>query len=162
MSEYIELLSRVATIVIAAIAISTLYIAYRQIRTYRLFELLKILEAEHVRDARRTVIREIRKMKNTEWWENEALEKQAALVCATYDILGRMIQYDRLDSFLPGGYGEFFARYWGPSIIDAHRILATFLDYRRARVADAYGGFTTLAETARRLQRCPLRPLQPN
>jgi hypothetical protein len=161
----LEELLKLAPAGVLLVGLIGLYFAIRQIRTYRLFELIKILEAPNVRAARRTVIRKLSKKENG-WWEvdpeKECLERDAALVCATYDILGRMIQYDWLDHCFPGSYAKFFRQYWGPSILDAHDVLKDYLWYRRRRFADAYGGFTKLAEDAARQQTHPRGPLQPN
>jgi hypothetical protein len=153
-------------IFLTVIALFALVAALIQLRTFKLMELLKFLEASDIRAARRTVVREISK-RDDEWWKDvkdgDRLEKAAAQVCAAYDILGRMIEFDRIDHWIRlGSYGRFFQRHWARSILDNHAALERFLAYRQQRTSAAYEGFTDLVEAVKHLGLPPAGPLQPN
>jgi hypothetical protein len=144
----------ISQIGLALVALFAAVAAFAQVRTIRLFELLKYLESSEIRKARRVVFREIYPRKDQDWWldkENgERWESAASDVCASYDILGRIIQFDRLDRILPrGGYGTFFKRHWSRSIVDNYDALEHFLEYRRQRAPNSYSAFTQLAQAAR-------------
>jgi hypothetical protein len=152
--HFLESAYWISQIVLAIVAIGAAVAAFVQIRTYKLFELLKYLESPEIRSARRTVIREIYLRRNEDWWtspkDGERLERAASDVCASYDILGRMIEFDRLERVYPsGGYANFFRRHWARSIVDNHDALDRFLTYRRQRTSDAYSAFSRLANAAR-------------
>jgi hypothetical protein len=70
-------------------------VAYLQVSAIKLFELLKFVEQEEFRKARRVVFFEIRVAPSGEkWWEDNVhddWENAAARVCASYDILGLII-----------------------------------------------------------------------
>jgi hypothetical protein len=154
-THFLENAYWISQVVLAVVAICAALFAFAQIRTFKLFELLKYLESSEIRKARRIVIREIYPRKDQDWWEDstngDRLESAASDVCASYDILGRMIEFDGLErKFLPrGGYGTFFKRHWARSIVDNHDALERFLRYRRQRATDSYVAFTRLAEAAR-------------
>ncbi|MFZ0693246.1 MAG: hypothetical protein WAN51_03705, partial [Alphaproteobacteria bacterium] len=98
------------------VAVIAAFAAFIQVRTYKLFELLKFLESPDFRRSRRIVVREIAK-RTGEWWNDkehgEHFEEAASHVCAAYDILGRMIEFDRLERIFPkSGDGAFFRRFW--------------------------------------------------
>lgn len=137
-------------IILAIVAICAAFVAYAQLRSSKLFEMLKYLESSDIRKARRIVLRKIYFLKDQDWWANsedkERLESAASDVCASYDILGRMIEFDKFDSVLK----TFFERHWARSIVDTHDALESFLKRRRERVPDAYSAFTRLALAARR------------
>jgi hypothetical protein len=142
-------ISQVWIALVATAAAVFAYIQIRahnvQVRDYKLFEMLKYLESQDIRHSRRTVLRNIYPRKQEEWWiDNEDLESAASDVCASYDILGRMIEADP-----SGAYRKFFAHHWARSIVDNHDALEGFLRFRRQRVSDAYSAFTRLAEDAR-------------
>ena len=89
-------------IILAIVAICAAFVAYAQLRSSKLFEMLKYLESSDIRKARRIVLRKIYFLKDQDWWANsedkERLESAASDVCASYDILGRMIEFDKFDS----------------------------------------------------------------
>jgi hypothetical protein len=137
-------------ILLAIVAICAAFVAYAQLKSSKLFEMLKYLESSDIRKARRTVMREIYFIKNQDWWEKspdkKRFEHAASDVCASYDILGRMIEFDRLGGVLE----TFFERHWARSIVDTHDALEGFLEHRRKRAPAAYSAFTRLALAARR------------
>jgi hypothetical protein len=141
-------ISQVWIALVATAAARFAYIQIRahnvQVRDYKLFEMLKYLESQDIRHSRRIVFRDIYPRKQEEWWTNDVLESAASDVCASYDILGRMIEADS-----SGEYRKFFARHWARSILDNHDALEGFLRFRRQRVSDAYSAFTRLADDAR-------------
>jgi hypothetical protein len=125
-------------------------ISYRRLK---LFEILKFIESIEFRRARRIVIREIEPIKDTEWWKGEKadrLEESASTVCAYYDVIGRLMEYDRTAKKFPArGQWRFFREHWSASIVRTHDALIGFLKLRRKVAPAAYAGFTQLADTAR-------------
>jgi len=140
------------TIILALIAFFAAYAAFRQLQTYKLFEILKFLERPEFRAARRIVLREIYPRKDVDWWldpqNGDQWEGSGSEVCASYDILARMIEYDRLGPFRPN-YGSFFRRYWARSIIQNHDALERFLVHRRKSYPEMYSAFTDIAVSAK-------------
>ena len=138
-------------VVLAVVAVFAALAAVWQVRTTKLFELLKYLESLELRKSRRIVFEEIRPRKHEKWWDDEKdgsrLKAAASDVCASYDILGKLIEYDKLERICPS-YGRFFIKNWARPILDNHEALETFLRYRRERVPNAYSSFTTLAARA--------------
>ncbi|HEX3937303.1 MAG TPA: hypothetical protein VHX43_07335 [Xanthobacteraceae bacterium] len=133
----------IAQIALALVAFVAAIAAFAQIRTFKLFEMLKFIESQQIRKSRRTVLNKIVLQKDEEWWNDAELEAAASDVCASYDILGLVIENDRL-----GGYG-IFERYWARSIVDTHEALERFLVHRRERNTNAYRAFTRLADKVR-------------
>jgi hypothetical protein len=109
--------SQVIVMVIAIAAAIGVYraasVARQQLKSYKLFELMKFIEESEFRIARRIVVLEIEPLNNTKWWEEEDREKvdrlewAAGLVCARYDILGLMIEFDKFDRKDPNSTGDF-------------------------------------------------------
>jgi hypothetical protein len=132
-------------IVLTLVALIAAAAAFAQIRTFKLFEMLKFIESPQIRQSRRIVVREIypRRDKDEEWWDDERLEGAASDVCACYDILGLTIERDCL-----GGY-RVFKRYWSRSILDSHDALERYIQYRRQRNSNAFVHFTRLADEVR-------------
>ena len=141
----------VSQMFIVVIAAWAAIAAFRQYRAFKLFEILKFIEAERFREARRDVIRKIETRASEKWWEAEdaeQLEAAASTVCAFYDVIGRLMEYDG-DVGRFRGVWSFFREHWAASIVRTHDALAGFLEYRRGTVANAYLGFTRLADAAR-------------
>jgi len=134
-------------VIIAGIA------AYRQIYTIELFELLKFVEQQELRKARRVIYYEIRAVPaGIKWWaekEHEDWEEAAAEVCEFYEILGLIIERSRLATRFCFGVGWFFTREWSDSIVNAHEALQPYLAHRRDTQPNAYRGFTRLYCRAR-------------
>jgi hypothetical protein len=89
------------TAVIAAIY------GYRQLQASNRYELLKLLEDERFRKARRLLWKELcaeGASPPPQWWKQcEKLEEAAGKTCASFDIVALMAKY---------GNREFFAREW--------------------------------------------------
>jgi hypothetical protein len=135
------------------IALGAAIAAFRQIRTFKLFEILRFIEAPDFRKARRVVIQKIEPQKAEAWWESEdasALEEAASIVCASYDVIGRLMEYDGVSGYFPRrGLWSFFREHWAASIVRTHDALLGFLELRRSVAPNAYAGFTLLADAAR-------------
>jgi hypothetical protein len=150
-------------IVLMAIAFCAALAAIQQLRSYKLFELLKFLESEHFRNSRRVVLREIYNRKSEDWWldpkEGARLAEAASNVSAGYDILARMIEYDNsgVSRYIYGSYGNFFRTHWARSIITNHDALKNFLKHRRLAYAASYSAFTELAVAAEK-EAGPMNP----
>ena len=65
-----EILSWWSQIVLATIALLAAIVAYLQLRAYKLLEMLKLVEDLEIRAARRTVLKELPKLKRAEWWDD--------------------------------------------------------------------------------------------
>jgi hypothetical protein len=97
--------------------------------------------------ARRIVAREIDRRRDERWWKDKDADRPEAAasdVCAAYDVLTKMVKFDRM------GYGRFFESHWERSIVGNHDALDGFLRYRRQNAPNAYSDFTPLAEKLRR------------
>ena len=122
--------------------------AWRQLRTTRLFELLRHIERPDVRKARRIVMTEIKGSNVPDWWDKKPeWEEAAATVCAFYDHLGLVIQFDRHCGQIDR-VGKFFVEHWAGSICPLHKELKTYLPYRRRNISNAYEGFDWLYKQA--------------
>ena len=130
--DWLENLYWISQTVLAAVALITVLFAAAQIRAFKLFEMLRYVESEQIRQSRRVVLRDIYPQKDEEWWANEILEAAASDVCASYDILGIIIESEPL-----GGYG-LFERYWARSIVDTHTALEGFLAIVRKKYRDIW------------------------
>jgi hypothetical protein len=153
LDEWLPRLYYMAQVLLLFVAILAAFAAYTQFRTFKLFEILKFIEAPNFRKARRIVIREIEPKKDQEWWSEDKdghLEEAASTVCAFYDVIGRLMQYDGTPGRFPArGQWAFFREHWAASIVRTHDALLSFLRLRRSVAPKAYAGFTQLAEAAR-------------
>jgi hypothetical protein len=74
----------ISQIVLAGVATVAAVAAFIQIRTFKLFELLKYIESSKLRKSRRIVLREISKRRAEDWWDDadpkvrERLERAAS------------------------------------------------------------------------------------
>ncbi|MGD9925105.1 MAG: hypothetical protein AB7V13_27215 [Pseudorhodoplanes sp.] len=141
--DHVAQIAMAATTICALVAaILGAKYAYQQYTLVQLFELLKRVEDERVREARRTVMNDIgnivRADPSDRWWTDASLEKQAALLCATYDHLASAFRY-----FPSNSVSHFFFERWGETAVKAQRILKTYIDYRRIELGapKAYDGF---------------------
>ncbi len=154
------------------VAVGAAYFGFQQLRAYKLFELMKYIENEEFRTFRRIVIMEIMRLRDTEWWKKDdwqtkTFEQAAAAVCTRYDILGLMIDFDKIDKrlFRSTSYGKLFIENWADSIIQSHKALDSYIDYRRNTavhqrdtVRTAYIHFTSLRDAAKRATRRSAAP----
>jgi hypothetical protein len=114
------------------------------------------LEDPPIRRARGIVwskIKEDPSKKTEQWWKtNPELEDAASTVCASYDIVARLIKGDK-------HLTRFFATAWAHSICWTHETLDKFLDYRADPTVntgadpDAYSGYRRLYAIAETTQR---------
>lgn len=132
-------------LVLVAVAIWAGLAAYRQVNTFKLFEWLKYIQDDNFRSARRIVIREISPIMDTEWWQDDRLEMAGATCCASYDILGRMLQFGGSQSLV-----AFFIENWGDSIVRTWLILSPFIEHRRESGGYQSKGYEWLFVRARK------------
>ena len=141
---WLERLYWASQILLLLLATAGAIFAYTQLKITRTFELLRFVEREDFRAARRVVYHKIRPQPpGTEWWQDEKLEEAAALVCAFYDILGIMVDES-------GSVGQLFTDKWAASIVPAHRHLLRYIEFRRQSKPDAFVAFTALSKRAER------------
>ena len=82
----------ISQICLVFVALGAAVAAYRQIRIFKLFELLKYLAHPDVTNGRRVVIYEISHMQGTEWWRDKHLEDSARNLATAYDHLGSFLE----------------------------------------------------------------------
>lgn len=144
--DYLELAYFVSQIVLASIALIAAFFAFAQLRTFKFFEILRFVEQPHFRRARRFVIRNLGQRIGERWWvdgdDAEQCEEAATEVCARYDVVARVIEFDRFDRY----YGKFFQRHWARSIFLTHHILKDFIEYRRKDYPEQFKAYSRLAE----------------
>jgi hypothetical protein len=131
--------SQLAPIALMIIAGTAAGVGYWQLQTFKRFELLKILEKQQVRDARRLLFQKLRDQKEEPlWWQNDVeLEKAASTVCASFDIVGLMAT---------GCNRRFFRKHWAYPICWTYKALEKYID---ARNPTGYHGFRKLYKEAR-------------
>ncbi len=131
----------ISQIVLAVIAVVAAGFAYVQIRTFKLFELLKFVQSKEMVDARRVVRKEIAQKSPSEtWWDeaddnkkNRELEACASVASTGYDVLGLYLKSHLLDRFVPGSLTRFFVRHWAASIVDTYDILEPYISARQSK-----------------------------
>lgn len=73
----------------------------------------------------------------------------ASTVCASYDLIGRMALFDKIDTKVEDEVlAIFLLEHWSDSIVRTYENLESFLRYRREGNGDAYMGYTWLYERA--------------
>ena len=122
-SHWLENLSWASQVVLIFVAIVATVAAFVQVRTTKLFELLKYSGITGAKKVSACCL---------QVKDGERLEAAASDVCASYDILGKIIEYDKFERLWPS-YGRYFTNYWARSIVDNHDALESFLRYRRER-----------------------------
>ena len=127
-------------------------IAYVQWRTFKRFELFKMIEDKENRAARDMLNKHLfMRTALPKWWEyNDELERAASKVCATYDILGLVSGRDK----------KFFGREWGHSIRWTHEVLDAYLDYRRNDNPLHYRNYDALYKVAKKDHAPRPRPIR--
>jgi hypothetical protein len=134
-------------------ALGAAFVAYRQYRSSKLFQLLQFLEKPEIWKARDRLYVEKEKgtTKKEKWWEQDhELRKAASDICASYDIVWRVAK---------GGHRRFFRRHWAYSICWTHETLQTFITARRNDGDKrAYEGFDKLYREALRFDPRSPRP----
>lgn len=132
--------------------IATFIVYYRQLRAMResatgqnILSLVQLLQAPDVRQARETVRKHLKGKPLEQWSEDE--KRDAAVVCATYDVASILIFQQRLVPPEP------FVTNWGASIIDCYDVC---LPYVKAMQMPENSGpnywndFAQLAKASRR------------
>jgi hypothetical protein len=135
-------LAQIALLVVAVLAA---IVGYSQLKHANRFELLKLLEDERFREARRLLWFEVCAKEpppSLRWWageENKKLEQAAAKTCASFDIVALMAKY---------GNRRFFSKEWARSICWTYDLLAPYIADRHDAVA--FKHYRALAEEARK------------
>ena len=137
--------SQIALSLFALIAAVVAFVQYqhtrRQNQVFRTFEIIRHLEREEVREARRIVMSEIPDGRSEEWWEslksNDKRRTAAAQLCSVYSHMGLVFAKFGLDDV-----GDIFLDQWGETAVLAHEyVLPGYLEYRRRETKKAYEGF---------------------
>ena len=124
--------------------------AYWQIQTFKRFELMKMLESDRVKTARRALFASTKKRFNGKWWNfddpqfDDQLEQAASVVCGAYDIVGIVAK---------GANRRFFRKHWGHGIRWTYQALEGFLEDRRTQPGgnpDAYSGYELIYNEAKK------------
>jgi hypothetical protein len=134
--------SQIGLFVVAIIAAAA---AFRQIGALKLFELVKFLQDENFRCARRDMIRKISQKKDTDWWNDPILEASASSCAGHYDIVGRLLRF-RPD----WGLKRLFIKGWAESIVRTYEILEPFIQKRGAAGGNEYEAFQWLYRQAKK------------
>jgi hypothetical protein len=129
-------------IALTGIAFAAAVGAYVQLQTFKRFELLKILEAQAVRNARRILYHRVRQSKEppADWWTDDTLEEAASSVCASFDIVGLIARHRNW---------RFFTREWAHPICWTYEALQ---EYIRMGNPDGYHGYHNLYKAAKKHQ----------
>lgn len=130
--------------------------AFEETQTARLFKILNHIAEQDVRDARHVVMTKIRlqEEEGKNWWESDDnLHSAAAKLCASYDDVAGVINFDESDRV-----GQYFLETWGEDLIRAHTILQRFLDFRQKSGGDTYKEFTWLFDEAKLIQQSSRPP----
>ncbi|HWE72953.1 MAG TPA: hypothetical protein VG328_07325 [Stellaceae bacterium] len=114
-------------------------------RISRMFEAVKFVEDDITRDARAVVYEGLvahGQPPGLPWWQHDdKLAKAAGLVCARYNLLGAVT----LDE---ANVRRLVVREWGRNIIDNHRRLESYIEYREKISPGAFQRFTDLYNEA--------------
>jgi hypothetical protein len=127
--------------------------ALQEAQTSRLVEILRLIEDQGIREARATVLIDVRRQeqRGENWWDgDDRLHRAAEHLCSSYDYVGGVINFDA-----SGRVGQFFLETWGEDIIRVHDVLARYLDFCRKSGAAAYDEFSWLAQEAKLIHRSP-------
>lgn len=144
-------LAVVGTLAVIVAAFAATY-AYKQVQAFRLFALLSYIEDIHVREARRTVLLDIRNSNAKDWWTDPRLDKAASTVAAAYANLGHVIRFER-HWRRNDRVGRFFLKNWADSIGPTHDTLVPYLIYRRETQPAAYRSIQLAGERGFRISK---------
>jgi hypothetical protein len=126
---------------LAVTAVIAAGFGYGQLRSSNRYELLKKLEDEQVRKARRLLWNELRaKQPQPLWWKDDKLEEAASTVCASFDIVGLMARH--------GNY-RFFSKQWAPVICWTYQALQEYIAERNRNRPRAFDNYRKLYERAK-------------
>lgn len=143
--EWLEPLSWASQVALVLLTVAVVFAALHQASALKLFEILKFIQDENFRKARRTVIVNIWPVAGADWWEDKSLEADASTCCAHYDIVGNILQFSgsaRLTNH--------FVKHWSDSIVRTYEILERFIERRKADGGNPYASYRWLYERARR------------
>ncbi len=126
------------------VAVAAAIGAYAQVNAIKLFELVKYLQDERFRSARRVVVQDIARRAGTEWWSDATLEAAASACAGHYDVVASLVRFScgrRLRQFI--------IRRWSESIVRVHTVLEPFMAHRKASGGNDYCDFEWLYQKAR-------------
>jgi hypothetical protein len=142
--HWLEMAYWMSQIVLAVVASIAAAFAYRQVGLFEQFELLKYLQDQTNREARRHVIKFLANKKYEEWSDDD--ERNAQTVCSSYDNLGRVFQGR---TRIGRSTRDFFLRVWAPSICRTYDILLPYISARiNANGPNYMGGYKWLRQEA--------------
>jgi hypothetical protein len=140
MKVWLESAYYVAQILLFFTAIAAAYYAYHQLVSANRYELLRMLEGERFRNARRLLWKALcapGASPAPQWWEDEQLEEAAAKTCASFDIVALMAKRSNR---------RFFSREWARSICWTYELLKPYIQDRHD--PDAYKHYRELYKEA--------------
>ena len=88
-----------------------------------ILSLITYLQAEDVRNARGTVMRELKDLDFSDWSEKQ--KHCAGLVCSTYDITAVLVK----SGYVPKAP---LVKDWGPSVRNCHKILKNYITHMQS------------------------------
>lgn len=142
-ADWLEAASWASQVILVLLTVVAVFAARHQISTFKLFELLKFIQEEKFRIARRRVILDIGPKRSQNWWEDRTLEADASTCCAQYDIVGNILIF--------GGSSRLtrhFVKHWSDSIIRTYEILQEFIERRAASGGNSYSSYQWLYRRA--------------
>jgi hypothetical protein len=125
----LEQIYQSSQIVLVVVAVVAGIIGYRQLEASNRYELLKLLEDERFRKARRLLWKELcapGKSPPCRWWTEDKLEEAAGKTCASFDIVALMATRRNR---------RFFTREWWRSICWTYELLEPYILERHDSVA---------------------------
>jgi hypothetical protein len=130
----------VSQILLFVTAIVAAYYGYHQLVSTNRYELLRMLEDERFREARRLLWKKLcapGASPAPRWWEDERLEEAAGKTCAWFDIVALMAKPSNR---------RFFSKEWARSICWTYELLEPFIQDRHD--LDAYKHYRQLYNEA--------------
>lgn len=122
--------------------------AYAQVNAVKLFEMVKYLQEERFRQARRVVVQQIARSKDSEWWRDPDLEAAASACIGHYDVVASLVRFS-----CGRALRKFIIKRWAESIVRVHNVLAPFMQHRKAAGGADYGDFDWLFRQAHRYKK---------
>lgn len=119
--------------------------AYAQVNAIKLFEMVKYLQDERFRNARRIVVQEIARREGSEWWRDPELEAAASACSGHYDVVASLVKFS-----CGGALRKFIIKRWAESIVRVHTVLAPFLQQRKESGGADYADFHWLYRQAKK------------
>jgi hypothetical protein len=137
------------------VALFAAAVGFVQVTTFRRFELLKFLEQQEIKDARREVYQSKDQPGGPEWWlKNDKAERAASIVASSFNVVGYLAR---------GLNGRFFARHWWFTICWSYEALQGYINYREKNAPGLFAGYTRIYKAAKHYDRRPsLSKADPN